>query len=43
VLADRTSEAEAWATYHRRRDEHAIDGFHENARLGADLNGFRTA
>lgn len=43
VLAGRSPEAEAWETYHRRRDEHAIEGFRENARLGADLNGSRSA
>lgn len=38
ALAGRTSEAEAWARYHRRRDEHGLSGWRETGELGKDLN-----
>jgi flavin-dependent dehydrogenase len=41
VLSGRTDEPAALDAYHRRRDEHALPGFRENARLAADLNLMR--
>jgi len=41
VLAGREDEADGWATYHRRRDEHGIERMRENVRLGRDLNQLR--
>jgi flavin-dependent dehydrogenase len=37
-LAGHEPEAEAFATYHQRRDAHALDGFDETARYGRDLS-----
>lgn len=43
LLSGREQEPGALGAYHRRRDEHAIPGFRENARLAANLNAFRDA
>lgn len=37
-LAGRSSETEAFAEYHRRRDEHALPGFLQTADYGRDLS-----
>jgi flavin-dependent dehydrogenase len=37
-----TDESVAWADFHRRRDEHAIPGFHETADFARDLNELRS-
>ena len=36
-LSGRTSEADAFATYHRRRDDHALEGWRGTAAAGRDL------
>jgi len=36
-FAGRTTRDEALARYHRKRDEHALDGFHQTVSLGRDL------
>lgn len=41
VLSGRTPETSALASYHQRRDAHALKGFRETADLGRDLNSFR--
>ena len=41
VLSGSRSEADALAEYHRRRDEHGLEGMRENVRLGRDLNLLR--
>ncbi len=38
-----TDESLAWAEFHRRRDEHAMTGFHETADLARNLNALRGA
>ena len=43
LLSGREQEPEVLDAYHRRRDEHAIPGFRENARLAANLNASRHA
>ena len=43
VLSGRTTEQSAMATYHRRRDEHALRGFRETCELGRDLNALRAS
>jgi len=40
-LAGRSSEEDALAAYHARRDEDGLPGFHETAEIGANLNVFR--
>ncbi len=42
ALSGRTSEEDAMADYHRRRDEHALADFRMTCTLGRDLNAFRT-
>jgi flavin-dependent dehydrogenase len=37
-LSGRSSEGAAFAEYGRRRDDHALEGFNETARLGRDLS-----
>lgn len=37
-LSGRSSETEAFAEYHRRRDEHALPGFTMTADYGRDLS-----
>ena len=37
-LSGRSTEASAFATYHRQRDDHAMDGFESTAREGRDLS-----
>lgn len=37
-LSGRSSEDAAFAEYSRRRDDHALEGFNETARLGRDLS-----
>lgn len=39
-LSGRSTETEAFAEYHARRDEHALPGFDETANLGRDLSAF---
>ncbi len=41
ALSGRLGEERAMATYHRRRDQHAIAGFRETSELGRNLNAFR--
>lgn len=38
LLSGRAEASEAWATYHRRRDEHGLAGWRETGELGFDLN-----
>jgi hypothetical protein len=42
-LAGRVSEEEAFARYHARRDEHALDDFRETVELGRDLRQLMSA
>lgn len=42
-LAGHVGEDATMATYHQRRDEHALADFRETCRIGRDLNAFRNA
>jgi flavin-dependent dehydrogenase len=41
VLSGRRTERDAFADYHRRRDDHALPGFRMTCSLGRDLNALR--